>query len=131
MPKVYITKDFSFEAAHHLLGYDGPCSNIHGHSYKLSVTVSGNVNIPKSVEVAATDCMVMDFSELKRVVEKCIIHTHDHEDLNLLYFNPTAEVMVQCMFQVIRENLPKNVTLERVALWETSSSYAECRRGDV
>ena len=125
MPKVYVTKEFEFEAAHHLLNYDGACANVHGHSYKLQVTVSGSIN-PFETEYA-TDCMVLDFKYLKKIVKDEIIDTHDHKDLNLIYSNPTAEIMVIEMFNCLNECLPKDVKLESVKLWETSTSFAEYR----
>ena len=125
MPKVYLTKEFEFEAAHHLINYDGPCANVHGHSYKLQVTVSGSTNVFETEY--ATDCMVLDFKDLKSIVKTVIIDTHDHADLNKLYSNPTAEIMVISMFDVIRAWLPKDVKLESVKLWETSTSFAEYR----
>lgn len=125
MPKVYVTKEFEFEAAHHLINYDGPCANIHGHSYKLQVTVSGDINIFETKY--ATDCMVMDFKDLKNIVKTAIIDTHDHGDLNKIYSNPTAEIMVVGMFHNLKEWLPKDVHLESVKLWETSTSFAEYR----
>ena len=125
MPKVYVTKEFEFEAAHHLLNYDGPCANVHGHSYKLQVTVSGNIDL--SVQKYASDCMVLDFKCLKSLVKAWIIDTHDHEDLNVIYDNPTAEVMVVSMFNTLLGVLPKDIKLESVKLWETSTSFAEYR----
>ena len=124
--KVYVTKRFSFEAAHHLVGYDGACANVHGHSYKLEVTASGNIDVLSNQSIAS-NCMVIDFKSLKEVVKKNIISTHDHADLNTLYSNPTAERMVIYMFNVIRNNLPRDVKLESVKLWETEDSYAEYR----
>lgn len=125
MHKIYVTKEFEFEAAHHLINYDGPCANVHGHSYKLQVTVSGNVDVLDTR--FATDCMVIDFKDLKSIVNKAVINTHDHEDLNTIYDNPTAEIMVIHMFYGIEERLPKDVKLESVKLWETSTSFAEYR----
>ena len=125
MPKVYLTKEFEFEAAHHLINYDGPCANVHGHSYKLQVTVSGSINVFETKY--ATDCMVLDFKNLKSIVKTVIIDTHDHADLNKLYSNPTAEIMVVGMFDTIKAWLPKDVKLESVKLWETSTSFAEYR----
>ena len=125
MPKVYLTKEFEFEAAHHLINYDGPCANVHGHSYKLQVTVSGNINIFDTKY--ANDCMVLDFKDLKNIVKTAIIDSHDHADLNTLYDNPTAEIMVIAMYDNLRTWLPKDVKLESVKLWETSTSFAEYR----
>ena len=127
MPKVYVTKEFEFEAAHHLLNYEGACARVHGHTYKLQVTASGEVYTSGLLQ--ATDHMVIDFKELKKIVDNKIIHTHDHADLNEIYENPTAEVMVVKMFGVIQESLPKDVRLESVKLWETTTSFAEYRGG--
>lgn len=128
MRKVYVTKEFEFEAAHHLINYEGPCANVHGHTYKLQVTVSGNINIFETKY--ATDCMVIDFKNLKNIVKAAILDIHDHADLNTLYDNPTAEIMVVEMYDTLREWLPKDVNLESVKLWETSNSFAEYR-GDI
>lgn len=125
MPKVYCTKEFEFEAAHHLLNYDGPCANVHGHSYKLQVTVSGQVYLAGSLD--AHDNMVLDFKDLKKIVEENIIRTHDHADLNGIYENPTAEVMVVKMYGELLKHLPRDVKIESVKLWETSTSFAEYR----
>lgn len=127
MPKVYCTKEFEFEAAHHLLNYEGACARVHGHTYKLQVTVSGEVYTSGLLQ--ATDHMVLDFKELKKIVEDRIIRTHDHADLNELYPNPTAEVMVVKMFLDISDALPRDTHLESVKLWETSTSFAEYRGG--
>ena len=127
MPKVYVTKEFEFEAAHHLLNYEGACAKVHGHSYKLQVTVSGEVYTSGLLQ--ATDHMVIDFKELKKIVEEKIIRTHDHADLNELYANPTAEYMVVSMYSEIYDALPKDVRIESVKLWETSTSFAEYRGG--
>jgi len=126
MQKVYVSKDFKFEAAHHLLNYDGACANVHGHSYKMRVTVSGQINSLYD-QTLASDCMVMDFKDLKKIVEECVIDSHDHANLNDIYHNPTAEVMVVAIFLEIRSRLPKDVKLESVQLWETDTSFAEYR----
>ncbi|HQQ12325.1 MAG TPA: 6-carboxytetrahydropterin synthase, partial [Bacteroidales bacterium] len=65
MSKIRITKEFKFEMAHALLGYDGPCRNVHGHSYELIVTVIGEP-IAETGHVKLG--MVMDFGDLKRIV---------------------------------------------------------------
>lgn len=123
--KVYVTKEFEFESSHHLINYVGACANIHGHSYKLQVTVSGSIDLEDTYY--ATDCMVIDFKYLKEIVKEVIIDSHDHADLNELYDNPTVEIMVIEMFKAIKERLPKDVKLESIKLWETSTSFAEYR----
>lgn len=127
MSKVYITKRFTFEACHRLSEYAGKCSNLHGHSYKLEVTVSGNVNKDKR--------FVTDFADLKGLVHTLIISSHDHIYLNNLYVEPTAEHMAVGIFNQIdktikdenRFNIGSETKLESVRLWETEDSYAEYR----
>ena len=131
--KVYITKKFSFEAAHHLPNYEGKCSNLHGHSYKLEVTVSGDIDL-ESIAVAmmrndaiyASDGMVIDFSELKKCIKESV-GMLDHANLNDYYTIPTAEYMAISIFKDIQSRLGNKVKLECVKLWETEDSYAEYR----
>lgn len=119
--KVSVTKCFGFEASHHLPNYDGDCSRLHGHSYKLHVTVSGSVD-------EATG-MVMDFSVLKNIVKEKIVDKYDHRYLNDYFENPTAENMVQYFFRELSIKFSNmGLTLESIKLWETESSFAECRR---
>ena len=75
MTKIRITKKFRFEAAHALYGYDGKCKNIHGHNYKLFVTVIG---VPVNDNSNAKEGMVMDFGDLKKIVNTQIIEKFDH-----------------------------------------------------
>ena len=75
MTKIRLTKIFNFEAAHALMNYDGPCKNIHGHSYKLEVTIIGR---PVKDESSPKDGMVMDFGDLKEIIKKSIIEQFDH-----------------------------------------------------
>ena len=75
MAVIRLTKEFSFEAAHALDGYDGPCREIHGHSYKLFVTVKGE---PVADAAEPKYGMVMDFGELKRIVGRLIVDRYDH-----------------------------------------------------
>lgn len=119
--KVSVTKCFGFEASHFLPNYDGDCSRLHGHSYKLQVTVSGSVD-----EVTG---MIVDFNILKSVVKENVIEEYDHQHLNEFFDNPTAENMVQHIFKVLCVKFNKmGLTLDSVKLWETESSFAECRR---
>lgn len=119
--KVSVTKSFSFESAHKLPDYDGACSRLHGHSYKLQVTVGGSVD-------EATG-MIIDFTVLKKVVEKEVVSKYDHRYLNDFYENPTAENMVQHIFRELDSRFNKmGLFVESVKLWETESSFAECVR---
>ena len=126
--------------AHALFGYDGLCKNIHGHSYRLWVTIIGNV---LEEENHVKNGMVLDFSLLKKIVKPEIVDKYDHslvlnansphanidfsafEKVFLLPYQPTSENLVYDFVQVIKEKLPKNVSLYKVTLSETANSYAE------
>ena len=71
---IRLTKEFKFEMAHALYGYDGLCANLHGHSYKLLVTVRGGVKNEEEPKQG----MVIDFSVLKSIVKSLIISKYDH-----------------------------------------------------
>jgi len=140
MSKIRITKEFQFEMAHALLGYDGPCKNIHGHSYKLDVTVLGNV---KENTSDSDEGMVVDFGVIKDIVKKLIVDEYDHslvlnekmkidksqfEFMNKLIivpYQPTCELMLVNFAEMIKENLPVNIQLHSLMLRQTPSSYAE------
>ena len=126
--------------AHALFGYDGLCKIINGHSYRLWVTVIGNV---LEEENHVKNGMVLDFSLLKKIVKPEIVDKYDHslvlnansphanidfsafEKVFLLPYQPTSENLVYDFVQVIKEKLPKNVNLHKVILSETANSYAE------
>ena len=117
-----ITRIFRFEACHSLPHYDGKCHQLHGHSYKLSVTVSGDiVTDPHNPKYG----MIIDFSDLKKIVNEKVIDKYDHAHLNAFFENPTAEIMVEKIAEDISRALPNNVKLVSVKLWETENSYAE------
>lgn len=116
-----ITKIVNFEAAHHLPYHLGKCHSLHGHSYKLEVTVSGNVF---DVETPSGG-MIMDFADLKDIIERVVVDKYDHSNLNEYFFNPTAELMVTQIYYDIKSALPIGVKLKSCRLWETSTSYAE------
>lgn len=143
---VRVTKEFSFEMAHALDQHDGKCQNIHGHSYKLSVTIRGN---PVNDSFSPKNGMVIDFSDLKSIVNKEIIEPLDHglmlyEKSDLLnYFdgnsdqqiiikpyNPTCENMVADFAELLEARLPKEVELHSLKLRETKTSYAEWYQDD-
>lgn len=145
--KVRVTKEFNFEMAHALLDYDGLCKNIHGHSYKLFVTVIGS---PIEDEQNTKEGMVMDFGDLKRIVKPLIVDIFDHsvvlnkkaptesfiqvrpmfERIHLLDYQPTCENMVIDFAGRIKPLLPENVELFRIKLYETATSFAEWYASD-
>ena len=142
---VRITKEFKFEMAHALHGYDGLCKNIHGHSYKLSVTVKGKI---KNDSGNAKDGMVLDFDVLKSIVKPEIINKYDHslvlnansphseidlsafEKVFLLPYQPTSENLVTDFALKIKSKLPQEIELYKVVLSETATSFAEWNSQD-
>lgn len=124
--KVSVTKKFTFEACHNLPFYKGDCHNLHGHSYILEVSVSGEVINDESNEKCG---MILDFKDLKSMVNNLIIDKVDHKNLNDIFPNPTAEIMASSFFCILDDALEdKNLTIERIKLWETRDSYAEVTR---
>lgn len=93
-----LTSRFQFEAAHRLPGYDGPCRKIHGHSYKLHVSIRGSVD-PDSG-------MVIDFHEVERIVGETVLSGLDHRDLNECMENPTAENLAVWIWDRLKRSLP-------------------------
>ena len=145
MAVIRITKRFNFEGAHALKGYDGKCSHIHGHSYKMEVTVKGE---PIESSNSPKNGMVIDFTDLKKIVNSRIIERYDHalvlskdallmEQISHAYgntivtdFQPTSENLVALFAKLIMEELPEKVSLVSVKLWETENSYAQWRAED-
>jgi len=143
MSNIRITKKFSFETGHALYGYDGKCRNVHGHSYKLSVTVIGN---PISDSSHVKFGMVIDFGDLKKIVKEEIVDVFDHatvfnkntphvdlakelsdrgHNVLLVNYQPTSEMMVIDFAEKIKARLPSRIKLHSLKLQETESSYAE------
>ncbi|WP_373058071.1 6-pyruvoyl tetrahydropterin synthase family protein [Zunongwangia sp. H14] len=148
MSKIRITKQFSFETGHALYGYDGKCRNVHGHSYKLAVTVIGEpINDDKNVKYG----MVIDFGDLKKIVKSEIVDKFDHatvfnkntphlelaEELKsrghhviLVDYQPTSENMVTDFAEKIKKHLPSHIGLFSLKLQETETSFAEWYASD-
>ena len=148
MSNVRITKQFNFETGHALHGYDGKCKNVHGHSYKLFVTVIGkpilDINHVKHG-------MVIDFGDLKKIVKEEIVDNFDHatvfnkntphfelaQELQkrghhviLVDYQPTSEMMIIDFAEKIKNRLPDNIKLHSVKLQETDTSHAEWYASD-
>jgi 6-pyruvoyltetrahydropterin/6-carboxytetrahydropterin synthase len=143
MSNIRITKQFSFETGHALYGYDGKCRNVHGHSYKLSVTVIGTpIGDTSNVKYG----MVIDFSDLKKIVKEEIVNVFDHatvfnkntphvelakeledrgHNILLVDYQPTSEMMVIDFSKKIKKRLPDNIELHSLRLQETETSFAE------
>ena len=140
---IRLTKEFSFESAHALWGYDGKCREVHGHSYRLFVTVKGEpISDPQSPKLG----MVMDFGELKTIVAQQITDRLDHSfvmrrtaeaeslaevmksqftNVILVDYQPTCENMLQDFAARLKAALPEGVELHSLRLHETATSYAE------
>jgi 6-pyruvoyltetrahydropterin/6-carboxytetrahydropterin synthase len=119
---VRIRKQFPFEAAHVLPHHAGKCSRLHGHSYRLDVTVEG----PLQTAGPATG-MVVDFDELAAAVHAHAVDELDHRHLNDTIANPTCENIVAWIWRRLEPQLPG---LAELTLWETADACAVIRRGD-
>lgn len=143
MSKIRITKEFHFETGHALYGYDGKCKNVHGHSYKLSVTVIGE---PINDLAHVKNGMVIDFGDLKKIVASEIVDKFDHatvfnqntphielaqelekrgHNIILVNYQPTSEMMLLDFAEKIKVRLPKTVKLHSLKLQETGTSNAQ------
>jgi len=147
MARVRVTKQFDFEMAHALWNYDGPCRNLHGHSYKLFVTVTGH---PVKDRSDPKHGMLIDFGDLKRIVKETIVDDLDHavmlsvdvplnswenmgvmmEKLRVVPYQPTCENMVVDFADRICRKLPAGVQLHSLRLYETATSFAEWYASD-
>lgn len=143
MSNIRITKQFSFETGHALYGYDGKCKNVHGHSYRLDVTVIGKPIMDTSNVKYG---MVIDFGDLKKIVKQEIVEVFDHaivfnkntphatlgaslkeegHNVLLVDYQPTSEMMVIDFAKKIKARLPENIKLHSLKLQETATSFAE------
>lgn len=140
---IRITKIFTFETAHVLYNYDGKCKNMHGHSYKLFVTVKGN---PINDIDHNKNGMVVDFGDIKTIVKSEVVDVWDHavmvngasphinlgeglqkEGHKVIFcdYQPTCENMLYDIAKKIKDRLPNGVTLAYLKLHETENSYGE------
>lgn len=116
-----VTKIFDFAYAHYLPDYPGKCAKLHGHTGILEVELT------KSKDFGSPyPDMVIDFSELKKVVEVKVLRQFDHKFINDEMRIPTAENMVEWIVEKLQEVFPNS--LIRVRLYETPDSYAEWRK---
>lgn len=118
-----LRKEFTFDAAHNLVRYHGKCEKLHGHTYKMAVTISGE---------PGEEGMVMDFVEMKRVVDDEIVSKFDHAYLNDIIPQPSAENLARYAFEKLDPLLrAPNHSLYEVSVWESPTSAAICRREDL
>lgn len=153
MPKLSVTKEFTFDAAHFLTNYYGKCERLHGHTYKLQVTISGDIG---------ENGLLIDFVILKAIVKDAVLADFDHASLNEIVKNPTSELLaleiwhrLENLDQLLKkqinnknlctelktylqdhdlttehigDNLPQNLKLEAIKLWETPTSFVTLTR---
>ena len=139
---IRVTKKFTFDMAHALYGYDGPCKNIHGHTYTLSVTLIGKVI---SDNLNPKNGMVIDFTDFKKVVKDNVIDVFDHslvlnlnsphaqlndlnnnfEKINYVPYQPSCENLIVDFLERIKSKLPDNILVKNSKLEETPTSFAE------
>ncbi|MBW3668501.1 MAG: 6-carboxytetrahydropterin synthase QueD [Actinobacteria bacterium] len=108
-----VTRSFAFEAAHELPWHPGKCKRLHGHNYRFEVTVEGPLD---------ERGVVIDFDDLKRMVETEVVDRYDHRYLNDFFDNPTAELLAQDVWKRLEA---AGLRVARLRLWETSDSSVE------
>ena len=134
---IRITCSFSFEAAHAIYNYPGACRNIHGHRYEMHITVSRSA----AYQYAPEQEMVIDFKDLKKIVNENALDEMDHAlmlseqndfardtyegKLLLLPYEPTVENLLVWIAARLQKALPANVLLHSIRLHETGKNYAE------
>jgi 6-pyruvoyltetrahydropterin/6-carboxytetrahydropterin synthase len=146
-PVIRVTREFTFEMAHVLFNYDGPCRNVHGHSYRLFVTIAG---VPVRDSSNPKNGMVIDFTDLKSIVMREIVNIFDHavvlsSDFDrikremmdqtfgntvVVDYQPTCENLVADFAGRIGKHLPAGTMLHNLKLYETAKSYAEWYASD-
>ena len=111
-----VTRSFTFEAAHQLPWHPGKCQRLHGHSYRLEVTVEGPIG---------DQGIVVDFSDIRRVVQREVIERFDHRYLNDLLENPTAELIAHEIWKSVEA---ADLAVSHIRLWETPDSWVDVSR---
>jgi 6-pyruvoyltetrahydropterin/6-carboxytetrahydropterin synthase len=113
--QVELMREYTFDAAHHLEWHPGKCRSLHGHTYRIEVTVVGQLD---------ERGVVMDFAELDEVVDREVLDVYDHTLLNNLIPNPTAEHVAAEIYARLRS---AGTPVSEVRLWETPRSSVRVR----
>jgi len=147
MALIRVTKEFRFEMAHALWNYDGPCRNVHGHSYILYVTLAGE---PLNDPDHPRNGMVIDFGDLKKIVRENIVDRFDHAlmvsglapaanveayrqhfgNVIVSSYQPTCENLVADIATTLSALVPAGAFLHSIKLYETATSFAEWHASD-
>lgn len=139
--KINLKTDFSFSAAHRIVGYSGKCNNLHGHTWKVEIEVEGN---KKQLDVTGILWDFTNASAIKRlfdhktILKKCdenmaliqsidyVSTIHDEDGIYLMRENPTAENLC---FEILAHCKTSNPNLKyKVRVWESANSYAEVKK---
>lgn len=119
--KMYLSKEFSFDSAHNLIHYHGKCEKLHGHTYRLKVTISGTPD--------AESGMILDFNEINDLVKNRVVEKLDHTYLNDIIAQSTAENMATWIWKELETPFSeKKVELVELMLWETPTSSVTLRK---
>ena len=119
---MYLKTEYTFDAAHNLVAYHGKCERLHGHTYRMAVTLQGE---------PGPEGMIMDFLEVKKTVRERVLDLLDHSYLNDVIPQPTAENICLWVWERLAEDFPggeNRVSLFEVQVWETASSSAILRK---
>ena len=109
-----LTKEFKFDAAHNLINYHGKCEKLHGHTYKLRITLDGSPD---------SEGMIIDFIEVKKIINEHVISKLDHSYINDIISQPSAENIALWIWHEIEDKLRRdNCRLYEIQVWETQTS---------
>lgn len=118
-----VSVEETFSAGHALRGYKGKCENVHGHNYRVQITLEG----PELDQIG----LLVDFTHIKKVMRD-LIKRLDHQFINDLEpfttVNPSAENMAKYFFEEVSQNLkemPPGAMVKDVVIWETDTAYAK------
>jgi 6-pyruvoyltetrahydropterin/6-carboxytetrahydropterin synthase len=153
MSAITATKIFTFDCAHMLAGHDGLCNNVHGHTYKVEVTLRRKVTETELIRSGPSEGMIADFKDIKNALQENVFDLFDHAFIYnchstdkaeqeivdvLLKHNkkvfgmscrPTAENMCRTFTRYITDvifgEFNDTITVTNIKVWETPTSYAE------
>ena len=115
-----ITVEDDFSSAHRLREYKGKCSSLHGHNWKVRLTVQAHELDKRGITI--------DFGKLKKLLAS-LVSRFDHVDLNQIppfdRLNPTAENIARTIFELAADEMPEGVKVDRVAVWESEKNLVE------
>ena len=107
-----IAKEFTFDSAHFLKDYHGKCERMHGHTYRMRVTIEGPIQ---------DNGLVMDYVEIKRIVNEKVVDKLDHNNINDILEYSSSENICIWAWEQLKSDLPQ---LVEIRLWETPTSFA-------